>query len=120
MDNSNLDNLDDAYYNHEEEDESENESDVQGRDSDAEIDDRSSSKSSEATTKTSEVWKYFTRDVDFKKNKKAICNICGASYVCSGGSTSNLKKHIDRKHSKSNKQELTITDMFSVKEQVSI
>src|SRR3982074_1008427 len=35
--------------------------------------------------KTSEVWQYFTKDINFKQNKKSTCNQCGAVYTCSGG-----------------------------------
>ncbi|GES89709.1 hypothetical protein GLOIN_2v1790453 [Rhizophagus clarus] len=50
----------------------------------------------------SEAWKYFTKDVNFKENKKATCNLCSAIYVCSASSTSNLKKHIKKNILKKN------------------
>ncbi len=45
----------------------------------------------------SQVWTHFTKDKNFKENKKAICNHCGIKYTCSGSSTSNLSKHL-KKH----------------------
>jgi len=52
----------------------------------------------------SHVWEHFTKDSDFKTNKKAICNHCNKTYTCSGGSTSNLSKHL-KKHSVHKEQE---------------
>ena len=43
-------------------------------------------------------WNYFTKDTNYKQNKKATCNICSKTYVCSGGSTSNLTSHLQRVH----------------------
>ena len=39
-------------------------------------------------------WNHFTKDEDFKNNKKATCNHCHKSYICSGGSTSGITKHL--------------------------
>ena len=44
----------------------------------------------------SHIWEHFTRDSDFKNNKKAICNHCQKIYTCSEGSTSNLSKHLKK------------------------
>lgn len=44
--------------------------------------------------KRSQVWLHFTN----LSNEKAKCNFCGASLSYKGGSTSNLKKHIQAKH----------------------
>lgn len=46
----------------------------------------------------SQVWAHFTKDISFKVNKKAVCNYCKATYVCSGSSTSNLMKHLNKNH----------------------
>ncbi|CAB5193439.1 unnamed protein product [Rhizophagus irregularis] len=41
------------------------------------------------------------------------CNVCGVTYICTGGSTSNLNKHIKNKHSGSEKlQEMSIKDIL--------
>src|SRR2546423_15471871 len=50
-------------------------------DEDIEIDDAASNKSVPESIKGSDVWKYFTRDVNFKENKKAKCNHCGIIYI---------------------------------------
>jgi hypothetical protein len=82
---------------------------------DAEIDDTSSNKSVSEGFKTSNVWKYFTKDANFKQNKKAKCNICGITYTCTGGSTTNLNKHIKNKHFGGERnQETSIKDIFEV------
>ncbi|GES82755.1 zinc finger BED domain-containing protein RICESLEEPER 2-like [Rhizophagus clarus] len=47
------------------------------------------------------------------ENKKATCNLCGAIYVCSAGSTSNLKKHIKKKHSEKEQHQELITNIFN-------
>ncbi|CAB4377007.1 unnamed protein product [Rhizophagus irregularis] len=87
-------------------------------DEDIEVDDGASNKSiiseeREGVSKASDVWKYFTKDVNYKQNKKAKCNVCGVTYICTGGSTSNLNKHIKNKHSGSEKlQEMSIKDIL--------
>ncbi|CAB5205615.1 unnamed protein product [Rhizophagus irregularis] len=53
-------------------------------DEDVEIDDDASNKSiileeREGTSKASDVWKYFMKDVNYKQNKKAKCNLCGVT-----------------------------------------
>ena len=53
---------------------------------------------SESHSAGSCAWNYFTKDANFKQNKKATCNICSKTYVCSGGSTSNLSSHLQRIH----------------------
>ncbi|CAB4477029.1 unnamed protein product [Rhizophagus irregularis] len=87
-------------------------------DEDIEVDNDASNKSiiseeREGVSKASDVWKYFTKDVSYKQNKKAKCNLCGVTYICTGGSTSNLNKHIKNKHSGSEKlQEMSIKDIL--------
>lgn len=87
-------------------------------DEDIEIDDGASNKSliseeRENASKASNVWKYFTKDVNYKQNKKAKCNLCGITYTCTGGSTTNLNKYISSRHSSSEKlQETSIKDIF--------
>lgn len=98
--NSSNENLQDEYYEEE-------------GDFDAEIDDTSSITSKPAKMSKSEVWNYFTKDDNYKENKKAKCNHCGITYTCTDGSTSNLNKHIKSRHS--GKQELSIRDMFDSK-----
>ena len=87
--------------------------------SETEIDDVSS-KQNDSASVGSEVWKHFTRDVNFKENKKATCNLCGAVYICSGGSTSNLKKHIKKRHSEKEQRQELITNIFNKEEKVSV
>lgn len=73
----------------------------------------------EETHTRSYVWSYFTRDSNFKENKKATCNMCKKSYICSGGSTSNLSKHLKNRHNllgtKSQQQGMDIRDAFKMK-----
>jgi hypothetical protein len=45
------------------------------------------------------VWNHFRRDTNFKDNKKAACNYCNKTYVCTGSSTTNLSKHLRNVHS---------------------
>ena len=43
-------------------------------------------------------WNHFTKDADFKNNKKATCNRCSKTYICSGSSTSGITKHLKNIH----------------------
>ncbi|CAB5364726.1 unnamed protein product [Rhizophagus irregularis] len=64
--------------------------------------------------KGSIVWIHFTKDPDFKENKKATCKYCSKVYVCSGGSTSNLKKHLKKHNIQMNQNHgQDIREMFS-------
>jgi hypothetical protein len=70
---------------------------------------------SQKSQTSSQVWDHFKKASDFKKSKKAICKYCGLSYVCSGGSTSNLMKHLKKQHPIRvgiSKQSTTIDEMF--------
>jgi radical SAM protein with 4Fe4S-binding SPASM domain len=93
---------------------------VEDDNQDIEIDDASSNKSVLENIKGSDVWKYFTRDVNFKENKKAKCDLCSITYVCTGGSTTNMHNHIKNKHSKRTSQEISIKDAFNVVPKVNI
>src|SRR6266542_1846867 len=84
-----------------------NDFDNENMDEDVEIDDASSNKSVLEGIRTSEVWKYFTRDENFKNNKKTTCNICGIIYICTEGRTSNINKN-------KKMQDQSIKDMFKV------
>ena len=44
------------------------------------------------------VWNHFTKDSDYKNNKKAFCKHCNKSYTCSGISTSGIGKHLKNVH----------------------
>jgi len=55
-----------------------------------------------------------------KENKKAKCDICGITYTCTGGSTTNMHNHIKNKHSKRTPQEISIKDAFNVIPKVNI
>lgn len=106
-----------ADQRHEDEEIEEYEDEGEQHDSEAEIDDSPITK---LEASASEVWKYFTKDSNFKQNKKAKCDVCGVTYTCSGGSTSNLLKHINKKHFAKQKQELKITDVFNISAKVNI
>jgi radical SAM protein with 4Fe4S-binding SPASM domain len=82
----------------------------------AEIDDSSNKLANKIS---SNVWKYFTKDANYKENKKAKCNHCGITYVCTGGCTTNLNKHIKSKHS-GKTQEISIIDIFNTTAKVNI
>ncbi|PKC55398.1 hypothetical protein RhiirA1_475675 [Rhizophagus irregularis] len=46
------------------------------------------------------VWSHFDKDENFKYNKRATCTYCSKTYiVCSGGSTTNITKHLKNVHS---------------------
>ena len=45
------------------------------------------------------VWNHFTKDTDYKNNKKATCNRCKKVYICSASSTSGITKHLKNVHS---------------------
>src|ERR1700722_3281298 len=70
----------------------------------------------EVSPSGSHVWTYFTKDQNYKENKKASCNLCSKIYTCSGGSTSNLSNHLRKKHNKLSqknpRQELDIREAF--------
>jgi radical SAM protein with 4Fe4S-binding SPASM domain len=51
-----------------------------------------------SNVRISKVWTHFTKNVNFKTNKKAKCNYCSVVYTCSGSSTSNLTKHLYKNH----------------------
>jgi hypothetical protein len=88
---------------------------------DVEIDDAASNKSApENVNKGSGVWKYFTKDANFKENKKAKCDYCGVTYTCTGGSTTNMNNHIKNKHSGRTPQDTSIKDAFNVIPKVNI
>ena len=50
------------------------------------------------TNPGSHVWKHFTKDPNYKMNKKATCNYCGKTYTCSAGSTTGPSKHLAKVH----------------------
>ena len=86
--------------------------------SETEIISKSNSPQKLIKDKTSQAWLHFTKDVNFKTNKKAVCNICHKVYKCSDSSTSNLSKHL-KNHSiqieENQKQGLSIAEMFGNK-----
>jgi hypothetical protein len=87
--------------------------------SETEVND-TSSKQKKSGPVASEAWKYFTKDVNFKENKRTTCNLCGAIYICSTSSTFNLKKHIKKKHSEKEPNQELITNIFNKEQEVSI
>lgn len=56
------------------------------------------SETSETSITGSFVWQHFTKDTNYKDNKKAKCNHCNKAYICTGGSTSGLTKHLKNVH----------------------
>src|SRR5687767_13418497 len=46
----------------------------------------------------SHVWKHFTKDPNYKSNKKASCNYCNKVYICSASTTSGILKHLQKVH----------------------
>ena len=52
----------------------------------------------DSTNLGSHVWKHFTKDPNYKINKKASCNYCGKTYICSAGSTTGPSKHLKKNH----------------------
>src|SRR2546423_4536129 len=89
-------------------------------DENIEIDDAASNKLVPESIKGSDVWKYFTRDVNFKENKKAKCDLCNIIYTCTGRSTTNMYNYIKNKHSRRTSQETSIKDAFKVIPKVNI
>ena len=59
--------------------------------------------------KGSQVWLHFTKDANFKMNKIAICNYCSKRYVCSDGSITNIKNHINKFHASKLQPNLIVT-----------
>src|SRR4051795_2814811 len=45
------------------------------------------------------VWNHFTKNTDYKNNKKATCNRCKKVYICFASSTSGIIKHLKNVHS---------------------
>ncbi|CAB4389685.1 unnamed protein product [Rhizophagus irregularis] len=45
------------------------------------------------------VWSHFEKDENFKYNKRVTCTYCSKTYICSGGSTTNITKHLKNVHS---------------------
>ena len=71
---------------------------------------------SETDFKGSMAWIHFTKDPDFKENKKAMCKHCSKVYTCSGGSTTNMRKHLKRHNiyiNQNQNQGLDIREMFN-------
>ena len=46
----------------------------------------------------SKAWEHFIKSSNFKNDKKATCKYCRTIYTCSGSSTSNLIKHLEKTH----------------------
>jgi hypothetical protein len=64
-----------------------------------------------SSTTGSFVWAHFTKDTDYKNNKKAKCDHCNKTYVCTGGSTSGLTKHLKNVHNIIKTQEQQISEV---------
>lgn len=58
----------------------------------------SESASITSTISRSKAWEHFIKSPDFKNDKKATCKYCRTTYTCSGSSTSNLIKHLEKTH----------------------
>jgi BED zinc finger len=123
-DNFNNDN-DDNFNNDDDDDDNDNDDNFNNDndDNDNQEDNQSenrviekSQKKSHSIQTSSQVWDHFIKASDFKKSKKAICKYCKLSYVCSGGSTSNLLRHLKKQHpaqAGTSIQGITIDEMFS-------
>ena len=74
-----------------------------------------SQKSQKKEKSPNQVQEHITKDINFKENKKAVCNYCNATYKCTGSSTTNLSKHL-KKHAvqigEIQKQGRNIAEMF--------
>jgi BED zinc finger len=46
----------------------------------------------------SPVWKHFIKADDYETSKKADCMYCDATLTASGGSTSSMLQHLEKKH----------------------
>ena len=44
------------------------------------------------------VWNHFTKNTDYKNNKKATCNRYKKVYICSASRTSGITKHLKNVH----------------------
>jgi hypothetical protein len=51
-----------------------------------------------SSQKKSDMWDHFKKAADYETSKKASCIHCKISYVCSGGSTRSLWRHIKNAH----------------------
>jgi len=61
------------------------------------------------------VWNHFTKNTDYKNNKKATCNHCKKVYICSASSTSGITKHLKNVHSIVQHNKLSdINNKFSI------
>lgn len=62
------------------------------------------------------VWNHFTKDADYKTNKKVTCIHCKKIYTCSGGSTSGITKHLKNGHNivqgQSKSTDISVLDML--------
>ncbi len=70
----------------------------------------------DSTNLGSHVWKHFTKDPNYKINKKASCNYCGKTYICSAGSTTGPSKHLKKYHpaqSNHQKAKKSVIDMLN-------
>lgn len=103
----------------------ENTEDVIPHNSDDEIDQSSSRTPSRrssgmlehsSTGSGSFIWNHFTKDTNYKDNKKATCNLCNKVYICSGGSTSGVMKHLKNVHNivKNQNEQINKTDVLSM------
>src|SRR5256714_7758610 len=45
------------------------------------------------------IWNHFTKNTDYKNNKKATCNCCKKVYICSASSTLDITKYLKNVHS---------------------
>src|SRR6266496_3554043 len=116
-DNFNNDNDNDDNFNNENNDSYNNDNQEDNQSENRVIE--KSQKESKSIQTSSQVWDHFKKASDFQKSKNAVCKYCGCSYVCSGGSTSNLLKHLKKKHPMQaiqagiSEQVTTIDEMFS-------
>ena len=64
----------------------------------------------------SHIWKHFTKDSNYKSNKKAKCNYCNKTYINSSNSTTGFSKHLQKYYSvqlDSQKVQISVVDMLN-------
>jgi hypothetical protein len=62
------------------------------------------------------IWNHFTKDTNYKDNKKVTCNRCNKVYICSGGSTSGITRHLKNVHNiiKNQNEQINKIDVLSM------
>ncbi|RGB26716.1 hypothetical protein C1646_800108 [Rhizophagus diaphanus] len=64
------------------------------------------------------VWNHFTKDPDYKNNKKANCNYYHKTYICSTSTTSEISKHLKKFHATKLLTEAKIPSADTIKNKI--